>query len=89
MINVDCVIRSLRLGWLQKVFNDSSATWKRYFFYLLEHVGGIFFLSYVVTLMSKLSIYPLHSTTNFCYGGQNFAIPLLRKRIKKRHYLEQ
>ena len=45
MIDVDCMIRSLRLGWLQRVFNDSSATWKRYFLYLLEHVGGIFFLS--------------------------------------------
>ena len=32
MIDVDCMIRSLRLGWLQRVFNDSSATWKRYFF---------------------------------------------------------
>ena len=42
---VDCMIRSLRLGWLQRVLNDSSATWKRYFFYLLEHVGGIFFLN--------------------------------------------
>ena len=25
MIDVDCMIRSLRLGWLQRVFNDSSA----------------------------------------------------------------
>ena len=45
MIDVDCMIRSLRLGWLQRVFNDSRATWKRYFLHLLEHVGGIFFLS--------------------------------------------
>ena len=45
MIDVDCMIRSLRLGWLQRVFNHSSATWKRYFVYLLEHVGGIFSLS--------------------------------------------
>ena len=26
--------------------------------------------------MSKISTYPLHSTMNFCNGGQNFAIPL-------------
>ena len=45
MIDADCMIRSLRLGWLQRIFNDSSATWKRYFLYLLEHVGGIFFFS--------------------------------------------
>ena len=45
MIDVDCMIRSLKLGWLQRVFNDSRATWKRYFLYILEHVGGIFFLS--------------------------------------------
>lgn len=45
MIDVDCMIRSLRLGWLQRIFNDSSTTWKRYFLYLLEHVGGILSLS--------------------------------------------
>ena len=38
------MIRSLRLGWPQRVIND-SATWKSYFIYLLEHVGSIFFLS--------------------------------------------
>ena len=45
MIDVDCMIRSLRLGWLQRLFKDSSAASKRYFLYLLEQVGGIFFLS--------------------------------------------
>ena len=40
MIDVDCMIRSLRLGWLQRVFNDSSATWKRYSFYLLLLYGA-------------------------------------------------
>ena len=45
MIDVDCWIRSFRLGFLQRTFKDSTATWKRYFLYLLEHIGGIFFLS--------------------------------------------
>ena len=48
LIDVDCMIRSLRLGWQQRVLNDSNATWKRYFLYLLEHVRGIFFLSFDV-----------------------------------------
>ena len=82
MIDVDCMIRSLRLGWLQRVFNDSSATWKRYFLYLLEHVGVSSFSA--ATLMSKILTYPLHSTMNFCNGGQNFAIPLPKKRIIKK-----
>ena len=82
MIDVDCMIRSLRLGWLQRVFNDSSATWKRYFLYLLEHVGGIFFLSCNFDV-KDFFIYPVHSTTNFCNGGQNLAIFLLKKRIIK------
>ena len=29
LIDVDCMIRSLRLRWQQRVFNDSSATWKK------------------------------------------------------------
>jgi len=38
----------------------------------------------VVTLMSKILIYPLHSTTNFCNnGGQNLVIPLLKKTVIK------
>ena len=49
------------------------------FFYPLEHVGASSFS--VVTVMSKISIYPLLSTTNLCNDGQNFAIPLLKKRI--------
>jgi len=77
MIYVDCMIRSLRLAWLQRVFNDSSATWKRYF-----HVGGI--LNFLRSNFDvKILIYALHTTTNFCNGGQNFVIPLLKKSIIK------
>ena len=45
MIDVDCMIKSLRLAWLQRLFNDSTVTWKRYFLHLLEPVGGLFFLN--------------------------------------------
>ena len=45
MIDIDCMIKSLRLAWLQRLFNDSTATWKRYFLHLLEPVGGLFFLN--------------------------------------------
>ena len=45
MIDVDGMIKSLRLAWLQRLFNDSNVIWKRYFLHLLEPVGGLFFLN--------------------------------------------
>ena len=29
MIDVDCMIKSLRLAWLQRLFNDKTVAWKR------------------------------------------------------------
>ena len=45
MIDLESMVKSLRLAWLKRVFNDSNATWKKYFLYLLEPVGGRFFLN--------------------------------------------
>ena len=55
-------------------------------FSLSEHARASSFSA--VTLMSKILTYPLHSTTNFCSDGRNFAIPLLKRGLSK-HYLEQ
>ena len=45
MIHLESMVKSLRLAWLKRVFNDSNATWKKYFLHLLEPVGGQFFLN--------------------------------------------
>ena len=45
MIDLESMVKSLRLACLKRVSNDSNATWKKYFLYLLEPVGGRFFLN--------------------------------------------
>ena len=45
MIDLDCMIKSLRLAWLKRIFGDNSGTWKTYLEHLLEPMGGFFFLN--------------------------------------------
>ena len=45
MIDMDCMIKSLRLALLKRLLNCSNATWKRYLIYQLEPLGSLFFLN--------------------------------------------
>ena len=38
MIDLESIVKSLRLAWLKRVLNDSNATWKTYVLYLLDPV---------------------------------------------------
>ena len=44
MINLDCMIKSLRLAWLKRIFEGQNGTWKTYLQHLLESMGGFFLL---------------------------------------------
>ena len=44
MIDLESMVKSLRLTWLKRLLNDSNATWKTYLLHLLKPVGGKFFL---------------------------------------------
>ena len=45
MIDLDSMIKLLRLAWLKRIFNGNNGTWKSYLQYLLEPMGGCFFLN--------------------------------------------
>ena len=45
MIELESMVKSLRLAWLKQLFSDSNATWKTYLLHLLKPVGGKFFLN--------------------------------------------
>ena len=45
MIDLESMVKSLRLAWLKRLFNDSNATRKTYLLHLLKPVGGKFFLN--------------------------------------------
>ena len=46
MIDVDSLMKALRLAWLKRIFSNNSATWKTYFMFLLKELGGPLIFSY-------------------------------------------
>lgn len=44
-MDLDCVVKSVRLSLLKLLFNDINAIWKTYLLHLLEPVEGLFFLN--------------------------------------------
>ena len=45
MIDLDCMIKSLRLAWLQRIYNVTEGPWKWYLSHLLAKFGGLFLLN--------------------------------------------
>ena len=43
MIDLECMIKSLRLAWLKRIFSENEGTWKNYLRHLLVSLGGFFF----------------------------------------------
>ena len=42
MIDLDCMIKYLRLAWLQRIYNVTKGPWKWYLSRLLTKFGGLF-----------------------------------------------
>ena len=45
MIDLETMVKSLRLAWLKRIFNWYDGTWKRYLKHHLKSVGGLFFIN--------------------------------------------
>ena len=45
MIDLDCMIKSLRLAWLQRIYNVTEGPWKWYLSHLFAKFGGLFLLN--------------------------------------------
>ena len=43
MMYLECLIKSLRLAWLKRIFGINNGAWKCYLFNLLERCGGPLF----------------------------------------------
>ena len=41
MVDIESMIKSLRLSWLKRIFGDNSSVWKSYLEYLLKETGGL------------------------------------------------
>lgn len=40
MIDIESMIKALRLAWLKRIFNDNKNTGKFYLMHLLKRIGG-------------------------------------------------
>ena len=41
MVDIESLIKSLRLSWLKRIFSDNSGAWKNYLEYILKDSGGL------------------------------------------------
>ena len=41
MVDIESMIKSLRLAWLKRIFGGNSGAWKNYLEYLLKETGGL------------------------------------------------
>ena len=42
MIDLETMVKSLRLSWLKRIFSENNGTWKMYLRHQLKNVGGLF-----------------------------------------------
>ena len=42
MIDLETMVKSLRLAWLKRIFSENDGTWKNYLLHLLKSFGGYF-----------------------------------------------
>ena len=45
LVDIESMIKSLRLAWLKRIFGDNSGSWKNYLEYLLKETGGLIIFS--------------------------------------------
>ena len=45
MIDLECMVKSLRLTWLKRIFSGINGPWKSFLLHLLSLLGGFFFLA--------------------------------------------
>ena len=45
MIDLECMVKSLRLAWLGRIFNNNDGIWKSYLGHKLQPFGGLFFMN--------------------------------------------
>ena len=70
MIDVESMIKSLRLAWLKRIFQCNNGAWRSFLRFSLEPFGGLFYFTVIMTL--KRYIFPLHYILSYFNGGLSF-----------------
>ena len=72
MIDLESMIKSLRLAWLKRIFQCSNGAWRSFLRFSLEHFGG-FFLFIVIMILRRFK-FPLNSIPSYFNGGLSFVV---------------
>ena len=79
MIDIDSLIKALRLAWLKRIFSNNRATWKTYFMFLLKESGGPLTFSCNYNI-EDLSITSLFFSENYYSDCHNSAVILQTRK---------
>ena len=81
MVDLECMVKSLILAWLKRIFSETNGTWKSYLQHILSSIGGSFFFNCNYNI-SDYTI-PSQFYRELCYGGRNFVKRLPLKKTGK------
>ena len=70
MIDLESMIKSLRLAWLKRIFQCNNGAWRNFLRFSLKPFGGLFLFHCNYGL--KRYIFPLNSIRSYFNGGLSF-----------------
>ena len=62
MVDLECMVKTLRLDWLKRIFSGTNGTWKSYLQHILSSVEGLFFF------LLQLQYLGLHNSFSILLG---------------------
>ena len=79
MIDLEAMVKSLRLAWLKRIFSENDGTWKNYLHYVLKCYGGslLFHCNYNVNDLTIFSQF--YTELLQWYGERNFERRFLQR----------
>ena len=82
MVDLECMVKSLRLAWLKRIFSGTNGTWKTATYNTYWAPLGDSSL-FTATTISRITQFLLNFIGSYCYGGRDFVKCLPLKMIEK------
>ena len=78
MIDLESMIKSLRLAWLKRIFGENDGAWKSYLRVSPKRHTEVSFYS-IATAILKITMFPLFFILSYFSGGQNFEMAMVQR----------
>ena len=80
MIDLESMVKSLRLAWLKRIFGENDGAWKSYLRVSLKPYGGLFLFYSVATTILKIIMFLPFFILSYFRGGQNSDTVMIQKK---------